>query len=488
MLNSLRNATNSFLVKTILFLIAAALVLYGVGDMIRGRNEFVVVKFKNLENITLSDFNKAKGEAIRQIQQSMNQEVTQEFLEQINLDNQVIGGLIRQRIASAWVESSDLVVGDKIVVEYIKNVPRFHDENGKFAIAKFKDFISKLSITEDEFYNDLKKTIAQNLLERVTIDSIYMPKMFENMIVDFLSEERVAEIIQVKLDERGNIDEIVPAENDLKKYFEENIEAFKTAEARKVKFFSIDKSQFTAKIMDKEQAEKLYLDEITKLEDSVAAGDTLDEIATKYKVKVKSYSGSLADFEKNYDLAKFADQIFAMSEKEVSYPTDVNTNIILFEIDSIMESAIPEFESVKKHVSDLYLKRRYVEANIAKLKAFESKAKNGNFTELLREFGYKTSTFKLSRSTRDSKLPDDIVANVFNIDLGKVSNLVLLDDYGYIVKVNKSSVDKKQKDIIEASQIASIHNRLKTSFIDSIMQYFYDRNIPDVKMEILGAD
>lgn len=486
MLNKFRNATNSFLVKAILISIAAAFVLYGVGDVIRGRNEFAVVKFTKLRDVTLSDFRKTKAVFVKQIQQVSNQQVTPELMEEINLDKQVIDKLILDRILSGWVKSSGLIISDNIVMDYVKNSPNFQDAEGKFSLPKFKDLISKLYLTEDEYFRDSKQDISLNFLQRIITETTHMPKFFENIVVDFLSEKRKANIIKVKLDEKGTLDTITASEDDLKKFFEENTESFKTLESRKVSYIVIQKSQITSK--SQEEADQEYVDEITKIEDFVAAGDSLAEIAAKYKSPIKTINGDMRQFENSEILSNFAEQIFAMNEKDVSYPEDKNDRVILFEIDSIKESVIPQFSEVKSKVNEFYLKRKYVESNIAKLKDFESKSQNSGFVETSKEFGYKITSATISRSSRESELPDDVVVAILNTDLNKTSNLILIDDYAYIVNIQESSIDKAQKENIKSQQVASINNRFKGSVINSLISYYEQKYPYEVKMEIIGAD
>lgn len=490
MINNFRAAANSAPIRILLLLVAAAFVLYGVGDVIRGRNEFSLVKFRNLDNIGLNEFYKAKKDAISQIQQSMNLEVTPELMEQINLDHQVITSLIKKRIFGAWINASDIKISDKVVVDYIKTVPRFLDEDKKFNMAKFKDFLSRLSVSEEEFYQDLEHSIAENLLEKLTENAVYMPKLLEEIVINSLSEVKTADIIKVRLDEKASLPEIKPSDDELMKYYEDNSDIFRTSEKRSVKYIKIGKTETSKTQNDSDPAEKAFAEEIRKLEDYVAAGDNLSEIAARYNVNIASASGDMAIFEKMPELSDFAEQIFSMKEQEVSYPLNLNDgqNIILFEIENVKEGQIPSFVDVKNDVKKEYLKKSYVEANIAMLKTIEQNIKEKGFSAAIKESGLPVYSTIVARATPDTKLPEEVAAIILRSATGDSSDLILLEDYGYIFNITNSSIDKKEKEIISASKIPSIRNHFKASFIESALEYFYNRNLPDVRMEILGGE
>lgn len=490
MLNTLRGAVNNIFVKALLIIVALAFAIFGVGDVIRGRNDFDIVKFTNLPNITLSEFHTSKKLAINQLQSVTKEPITQEYLQQLDLDNQILNHLIKKTIVGAWIKDSRIVVGDKLVADSIKENPRFHDEKKIFSVNIFKNFLAHLSIPEEEFFSDVKFEIGKDTLEKITKKSIYMPKILQDIMVDFLSEKRTAKLIKVKLDEKANLSEKFNFSDDqINKFYEENKEIFRTPEERKVRYVTIER-KLSKNSSEQETSDKEFMEEVQKLEDLVAGGDSLDEIAKKYNLKTDSISGSILKYEDNKILGRFAEQIFSMNESEISYPSEINDGnaIVLFMIDSIKESFIKPFKEVKTQVTEELLKKTYRDANIAKLNSMLDKAKDSKFDDLVKEYGYTTSNVEITRSERNNDLPDLVLVNILNNDIGNISDLILYEDYAYIVNVSAISKDKKQAEIIQASQMNSISHYYQKSFLDNIVDYFYQKNQPDVRTGLLRSD
>ena len=506
MLNSFRRSANTPFAKFILISIAFAFAVGGVGYAINGRSNFDIVKFKYADNISISDFYKAKNEAIRSIQQNY-ENVTEEMLEQMNLDHGILESLIRNRLIKDWIDTNGLAANSKKIALYIKKNKRYQDENGNFSLEIFKANLSKLGISEEEFYDNIRFNLLSGLLDQTFRDGAYFPKFASGIIVDYLAEVKHAKYTQINLSERGLLEEVKPSEEDLASYYEENKEAFKTPEQRSVKYLVIDQKTLKNKlsvsndeikayfdenadefknikfadakqIINKKIKERKTLDVFTeeskKLEDLVASGENIDEIAAKYGKSANSFSGYSEDFEKNKHLAAFSEQIFVMDEKEVSYPSELTENkeIILMEVSSVTEGKIPELSAVKDEVIAEFRKRSYREQNLANIKEIEQKINPDNFVEILNEYGFRVNEVKIDRSSNNTNIPVEVAAQVLNSSEDSVPSPIIFDDECYFVNVSKTQIDKAKVDLIKKEKMASIDENYRISFVEEVIGYF----------------
>lgn len=487
MLNTLRGAVNNIIVKTLLILVALAFAIFGVGDIIRGRNDYDLVKFANLPNITLSEFYFHKKQAIRNIEKNSKQPITEEFLKNIDLDNMVLDILIRDSLDKAWINDFNIKVSDKLVAESIKENPNFFDESNNFDVQKFKSMLANMALPEEEFFSDIKFGIGKHAVERFTKNVAFFPKMLEEIVLDFLSEKRKVQVVKVKLSEKGPLNEKYNfSDAQLNKFYDENQELFRTPELRKISYILIEKNKKDSS----EEEDKKFMQQIEELEDLVAAGDSIEEIAKKYNVKLQSSSGSIEKLNSDKILGKFSEQIFSMNEKEVSYPSEINNSnaIVLFVVDSIAESKIKAFKEVKQDVTEALLKKTYSSAHIEKLNKIIEKSKESKLSDLLKDEGYSSYTIEYSRSDDGKDIPDIVLTTILNTNLEEISDLLILDDYAYIVNVTSISTDKKKKEDLRNSNIDDINRNYKNSFIDSIISYYYEKNIPDIKAGLLNSN
>lgn len=506
MIYQFRSLVNTTAVKIILVFSAVGFAFVGIGDVITGMNDVVLVKFAKLDDIRLSEFYKLKKNIMSQIQSSSNFNSSPEIMTEI--DDMAIKSLIKERFYKGWINDSGLVVGDKIVAAYIKTVPKFHDEKGKFSLAIFKNVISSTGTSDDEFYDDLRRQIAGNLLDKAVAESSYMPKMLQDIILSYLATEKSAQYIEVDLTDKAILPGVKPSEEDLQKFYDKDPEFFKVAEKRSVKYFTLElpSPQLPSSKKEDEEARKEeefakeFLDKIKNLEDSVASGETLEEIAKKYNLQIKTFSGSIQDFSKNNSFTNNASQIFEMKQGETSYPLDIEEGkkILICEIDSITESKIPTFGEAKNEVLLAYLKNACHVANLNRLNDFVSqlKEKAGLLTEkdfaaATKEFGYKPKNFTLLLGKPEynlHNLPIEVVIQIVNSAPGAISEIIEFAGRAYLAYVTNSLVNKKQEESFRKDHLENLKNHFSNTMIEEVLAYYYYQNHPEVKKELLGND
>ena len=485
MLNGLRGASDNIFFKIFLAIIVLAFALWGIGDMIRGRNDFDIVKFRKLSNITLSSFYTAKEQTIKSLQQNSKEEISDEMLEEMNVDKQILGELISRRMVEAWTVAENVSVSDKLIAKKIKKIQQFWGDQGKFDFNLFKRYIANMNVTEEEFYDNFRFQYARDLLINTTKHFVAIPITLENIIIDHLAEVKGARYIAIDLTSKIDSKDPAFSEEDIQKFYEENSDSFKLPEERSINYLIIPGP---AQPSD-EEATKQLIELSKKLEDEVASGENIHEIAKNYKLLVKSANGDLNNLIQNQALSDQAVQIFSMSENEVSYPVELKDNegLILFSVAKITKGKIPALASIRSSVEKSYIKNALIEANIKTLKEFESKVNSDNFENLTKKFGFTVQSKNFGRSIHDENIPDEVRDVILNVNLSSVSSLIILENTAYLAKIDKIFSDQKQAEIIRNTNLKYIKDEFKQNFIDEIIEYFYSRNIPDIKIELLGV-
>ncbi len=485
MLNGLRAAANNIFFKAVLILIVLTFILWGVGDVIRGRNDFDIVKFSKLPNITLSSFYNLKQQVIRYLEETSEEKITDDKLEAMNIDRQILSDLISRRMFEAWINATNIAVSDKIVARNLKENPQFKDDKGNFNLEIFKRYISNLTISEEEFYDNFKLQFSKDILMSSTKKFVTLPNLMEDILASYVAQVKRTEYIAVNLTEKNGIEIPSHSEDDLIKFYQENGNNFKKAEERSLSYFVVPVPN---KNSEEETAKELAAIS-QKLEDEVASGSYITEIANNHKAGLKSVSGNFEGIMKDPILAPHAEQIFAMEQGEVSYPYELKNNggLLLFGVTKITNSYIPDLALVKPEVEKAYVRKAIIEANINKLKEFESKVSFESFEDLAKEFNLSVKTQDFERTLQNNDISMEVKEAVLETPLGSVSSLIIIDDNAYIAKVTKIFTDQKQAEKIKNNNRKKIKDEFKASFIDEVIEYFYSRNIPDIKIELLGG-
>ncbi len=483
MLNKLRIAADNIIFRILLGIIVVAFALWGIGDVLRNNNDLDIVKFQDIPNIKLSEFYNTKKKLIKQIQQNSKEEITDDLLEQMNVDRQVISQLITKRLTEGWINMEKIVISDKLIADYIRIFPEFQDEGHHFSIKIFKNFIDSAYIPEEEFYQNVKYDIAQSMLKQSVINSTHTPKLMKDIIIDYLSQVKIANLIKVVLSDQGKLEHIKPKDEELKKFYEENNEIFRLPEERKINYIIVEKNSIKSENYDRISDQNL----LKNLEDSVAGGATIAEISSQYKLVPKSFNGDTEIFTKNSFFSHIATQIFEMQEGELSYPIEGidGKSYIIFEISSIKKGDIPELRNIKSNVVKLFTEKSYISANIEKLQKFESELETTDFNDLAKTYGYAISQIKIQKSSKDQNIPDELNEQLLTIKKGDTSPVISINNTAYVAKIIDSTTDKKYAETIRKNNLKEIDNNFKFAFLDTILGYIYKKNKPELKVELL---
>lgn len=189
--------------------------------------------------ITLKDY---RREMLKFSEFLKNQQMEQVVKEQ------VLSNLIAQELLYQKAKSLNIVASDEELIEVIKSDPVFH-EGGVFSASKYKELLSRIGMTPEEYEDYLRKAISIQKLIRFLTNGVYITeKELEiNLIVDSTLLSGKLYLItpsDVK-------DKYSPTEKDLLDYYQKNIETFKRPEVRVLWIW---------KEKDKEKALALYKD------------------------------------------------------------------------------------------------------------------------------------------------------------------------------------------------------------------------------------
>src|SRR4051812_46594891 len=121
MLNNIRKAADSFIMRVLLGMIVFAFVGWGIKDVLHTTNNQDLVTFAHAKNITEEDFLKAKAEEVNNIQRQTTTNLSEEEIKQMNIDNLVIKRLINNSILSYLVNYYDLDISDEAVIQLVKD-------------------------------------------------------------------------------------------------------------------------------------------------------------------------------------------------------------------------------------------------------------------------------------------------------------------------------------------------------------------------------
>ena len=512
MLQQIRKTASSTPFKILLGLIAISFAI-GVTDRLTGPSSKEIATFSEIEPVTYNEFMKIRTLKIRQIQQNSDEPISEEQINAMGLNQLVIQNLITNKLIEFLAYKFDLAFSDKVLADFIRGLPLFRNDSNEFDIDKFKSFLRMQNVTEDEYSNEVSSALSKDIIMSSLIGNSYISNIRTDNIIAHMSDIRKVEIASIPLNPRS---QTTMAQNfstdELKKFYNENSDLFKSNEVRDIcyaklnassakgqievadsdiqNYWNDNKAEFSgqkfekakASIKSKLQKEKLdsWLIETSKaLEDEVAGGATLQEIASKYKLKricEKNISSENIETRADGLFTTFSDQIAEMDDKTVSYPLALprENGQVLFEIARIAPEHIKDFDSTKDQITATYATFLHKQNVIQKLQAFASSARESSFAQDAAAIGLSALPAKdyiRANLTQNVNFPPEMLVGMFASDKGKIMGPFVTDDNAYLFVVRSIGYDKKTGDRIAKEAGDSIVGKLREGMFEELMMY-----------------
>lgn len=142
---------------------------------------------------------------------------------------QVLSNLIAQELLYQKARSLSLIASDEEVVEVIKSDPSFQ-EGGLFSASKYREVLSKVGLTPQEYEEYIRKTLSIQKLLSLLSNGVYLSE--EEIKINLLADNTLLSgtlYIVTPSDLSGGYN---PSEKELLEYYQKNRELFKRPEGK----------------------------------------------------------------------------------------------------------------------------------------------------------------------------------------------------------------------------------------------------------------
>lgn len=519
MLTKIRKGTDSVLVKIILALIALSFIGVGGASFVNGNNGGDIVTFSKADSISMKEFQIAKAKEIEMLQNQNSTNLTEENIAKLGIDDSVIQKLINESMIKYLANYYDFDISEDLVISSVKKQPIFKNEDGEFDLNLFKNIFRNAKITENEYLQLFAKQQKRDLLLYVFMHSFNPSKMMTENIVNYMSETRIVDLLSINLDYKPrnytpkelNAEELedfyqsnqslfvldetrsfsyIKADeallskkleindDELRKFFEENLDAFAEKDFTKAK-------KQVNEMLVKEKLEELKNEFAKNLEEDVASGLTLVEIGKKYNLKINSVNAiTMSDMNSSplQDYAELTDFVFELNEGETSYPLSVSdkNEILMVEVKEINQSRQQPLAEVVEDIKALLYKKMLTAYNLEQLKKL---AKNYDTNKInkeeLKAQGIDISvnqSFTREDVSLQNKLPNTLMNAIFALKQDEVTQ-VFGDSkkaYAACLKI-KNNNDAKAKEI-RANSSQRFSDIIKGDVFEELISYLKKQN------------
>lgn len=256
MLRFLRKGATSLYVKLFFIIIVIVFIFWGIGSFTSERKN-LVAKVNGIP-ITLKEFQEYYNFQISRLKQTFG-EISSKDLANLKLKEQVLEELIKLKLLEDQAENLKIRITPVEVTYAISQIPSFQ-ENGKFSLTKYQYILRELGISPEFFEKLIKSDLIYQRLKFLLTAPIMVS---ESEIKEYLKyNKQTLEILEIDLPIKTCIQKVAFTEKDLENYYLTHRDLYKENEKIKLAYLLIP-YEAKAKVTE-DEIKKYYEENIEK--------------------------------------------------------------------------------------------------------------------------------------------------------------------------------------------------------------------------------
>lgn len=381
MLDTIRNAVNSWVAKVFLgFLVLCFVLLWGVPELRKSTGHDLFISGKSA--IKASTYRLALNDQTMRfsVANQLPRLLTASEAKQYGIPQFVLGQLQQDVLFDEQARLMKIGISKDGIAKAIGS-DRFFQQDGQFSLNLFKSYLAQLNIHEADFVDYFAAKEKRDQLVSSAIDGMKAPDVFYSAFQNYRGETRTADYLVITPKEAEKIKE--PNEKDIENWFEAHKTLFRAPEYRQATLMQLDSAELVkpddisideAKDYYKQNASRFIAPEErtaqilrfkTRQEADEAAnklnsGMTFDDLVTaEHKTLAEISKGPLVktDFP-----STIANDIFNLEENKVSSVINDLEGPVIIRVVAITPQRSLPFEKVEQNIRDTLAKNNAAKA------------------------------------------------------------------------------------------------------------------------------
>lgn len=427
---------------------------WGTGGRIL-RENINVIATVGKEEITIEEYKSNLLQTLQRLSRMQEGRLTRAMIRGMGIPEQVLQGLISDRIILFLADKLNLVATDEEVRDRIINSPEFQRDGKFIGFEDYKRVLAYNRIDLKDFEDSKRIEVLKEKFINVLTSSI---SVSEKDILDYYRKEREKLSVEYAVVDISNIQlEKEPSKDELKRWFEKNKEKFKIPEKRKGDYVLIDidktksevdvseseirdywgENQFLFRIPERRKVSRIFLkfeekdkertlERAKEIVSKLKAGESFDEFAKKFSQDEKAKDGGDWGFDYSSSFSQEeVKKIQEMSLNEISEPVELKDAFSILKVTEIIPASVRPLEEVSNQIKEILA---YDKAQRLAQKRGEELAKEARKRKSLskaaktRGVEIKTTPYLEKGGEPLSEDPSgSIIANLFQLELKNVS-------------------------------------------------------------------
>ncbi|ARS72039.1 peptidylprolyl isomerase [Sinorhizobium meliloti] len=370
MLDSLRNAAQTRVVKGLLALLILSFMVWGGQTLMVPNTPNAVVTVGDVK-VSASDFRLAYVRQVALLSRQLGTPLSRQQAQAFGVENQVYAQLVAGAALDQLATDMNLGLSEDRLARLIGEDPAFHGANGQFDRLTFSSVLRNAGLTEQDYINNRSQVAVRSQIVDALTDGYTAPKVLVDAIGKYRHETRTIDYLLLS---NANIDAVkTPGDDVLAPWFESRKANYRAPEYRKISYIKLEPEDLAAPDAvtseelraDYEKRKESYRTPATRTVEQLtfpsreaadaaaaklAAGTSFDDL-----VKAEGKTSAdvlLGDFTKErMPDAKIADAAFAVAQDGGTTPVVEGAfGPVILRVTNIRPDAVRSFDEVKEEL------------------------------------------------------------------------------------------------------------------------------------------
>ncbi|RVG80301.1 peptidylprolyl isomerase [Sinorhizobium meliloti] len=370
MLDSLRNAAQTRVVKGLLALLILSFMVWGGQTLMVPNTPNAVVTVGDVK-VSASDFRLAYERQVALLSRQLGTPLSRQQAQAFGVENQVYAQLVAGAALDQLATEMNLGLSEDRLARLIGEDPAFHGANGQFDRLTFSSVLRNAGLTEQDYINNRSQVAVRSQIVDALTDGYTAPKVLVDAIGKYRHETRTIDYLLLS---NANIDAVkTPGDDVLAPWFESRKANYRAPEYRKISYIKLEPEDLAAPDAvtseelraDYEKRKESYRTPATRTVEQLtfpsreaadaaaaklAAGTSFDDL-----VKAEGKTSAdvlLGDFTKErMPDAKIADAAFAVAQDGGTTPVVEGAfGPVILRVTNIRPDAVRSFDEVKEEL------------------------------------------------------------------------------------------------------------------------------------------
>ncbi len=381
MLSFLRKNAGTWLIKVILGSIVVVFIFWGVGSF-RSGNAAWVAKI-NGQPISAEQYSEAYNNLIQRYRSMYGQQLNEEMIKAMNLKQAALNQLIEKQLMLHEASRLQFTVSNQELVDSIREMPIFQ-ENGVFDERRYRGILTQNRFTPETFENMQRELLLAEKLKSFVLESVHVSETEIQEWYNFRHETVQADYVFV---DPARFSDLVISNDELKTYYNEHREEFKTPPQRTARYIEFTSDEFRKQVaVGEEEIQEYYESHLAEFEKPKtvkarhilvrlaqdAPADSIEKARKKaleirktaiegkdFAELAKQHSddpgskedgGNLGEFRKEDMLPAFSEAAFSMQEGAISEPVRTQFGFHIIKLEKINEAEQPSLQQASDRI------------------------------------------------------------------------------------------------------------------------------------------